>query len=356
MITARENILMAYRHEKPYWVPSQTTDQNTCIPSALEEGPTGLGVTEDGWGVHWLLEPGQPGPMPDESFQRLTDITEWKESLVFPDVEKYDWEAAAAKDTANWDRENKISSVILVNGMFERMHALMGMEDALCAFITDPEETFELLSAIADHKITYLKKIAQYYKPDKIQFHDDYGSVSRTLMSPETWREFIRPNLQKVVDACHELGMIYEHHSCGFIAPLVGDLVEMGVDAWNPVQLTNGPEELLKKYAGKFTFVGGFDNLNVLDRPSATYQERYDSIMDTLKTLSPYGSWVGQPAMIDMAIAEPLVDALYEFNKPLMEKVGVTPVAPQKKSYKSAYERADSEEAIEDLKNKKNFK
>ena len=350
MITPRENILMAYRHEKPLWVPSQTTDQNTCIPSALEEGPTGLGVTVDGWGVHWILEPGQPGPMPDESFQRLEDITEWRESLVFPDVEKYDWEAAAAKDTANWDRENKISSVIIVNGMFERMHALMGMEDALCAFITDPEDTFDLLSAIADHKITYLKKIAQYYKPDKIQFHDDYGAVNSLLLSVDMWRQFIRPNLQKVVDACHELGMIYEHHSCGYIAPLVGDLVEMGVDAWNPVQLTNGPEELLKKYAGKFTFVGGFDNLNVLDRKGATYQERYDSILDTIKTLAPYGSWVGQPAMIDMAIAEPLVDALYDYNKPLMEAAGVEAVKPQNYAKQSAYERADT---IEEMKGKK---
>ena len=124
----------------------------------------------------------------------------------------------------------------------------------------------------------------------------------------------------------------------------------MGVDAWNPVQLTNGPEELLKKYAGKFTFVGGFDNLNVLDRKGATYQERYDSILGTIQTLAPYGSWVGQPAMIDMAIAEPLVDALYDYNKPLMEKAGVEAVKPQNYAKQSAYERADT---IEEMKGKK---
>ena len=349
MITPRENMLMAYRHEKPYWVPSPSFDQDTCIPSVLEEGPTGLGVTEDGWGVHWLLEPGQPGPMPDESFQRLTDITEWRESLVFPDVEKYDWEAGAAKDTANWDRENKVSACILVNGLFERMHALMGMEDAMCALITDPEESFALLSAIADHKITYLKKIAQYYKPDKIQLHDDYGSGDRTLMSVETWRELIKPNLKKIVDACHELGMIYEHHSCGYIAPLVGDLVELGVDAWNPVQLANDPEALLKQYAGKFTFVGGFDTSNCLDRLDATVEERYDSIMNTLKTLSPYGSWVASGSMMNPTTPAIFMDAMYEFNKPLMEAAGVEAVKHTSVA-QSAYETADN---IEERKGKK---
>ena len=57
MITARENILKAYRHEKTEWVPSQVLDQNTCLPTCVPEGPAGYGTTIDAFGVSWTFEP-----------------------------------------------------------------------------------------------------------------------------------------------------------------------------------------------------------------------------------------------------------------------------------------------------------
>ena len=344
MITAKENMMMAYHHQKPYWTPCQTTDQDTCIPSCLEEGPTGVGLTKDGWGVEWILDDTQPGPFPNEGYTVLDidDFENWRDIVVFPDYEKYDWEAAAARDTAGWDRENRLSTCIIVNGMLERLNALSGMEGSLMALAMYPEESYDLLSAIADHKIGYIRKIAQYYKPDKITLHDDYGSISRMLMSPETWREIIKPNLKKIIDATHECGMLYEHHSCGYIRPILEDIIEIGADAWNPVQLTNDPEELLQTWAGKFTFVGGFDNLNVLDVPGASYDEKYASIKKTVETLSPYGSWVAEPVMVQMDTAQPLVDLMYEYNKPLKDAVGVPSEKPGKFAGHSAYETADT--------------
>ena len=54
MITARENILMAYHHEEPYWVPSQYLDQNTCVYTASREGAHGYGCGQvDCFGVSW---------------------------------------------------------------------------------------------------------------------------------------------------------------------------------------------------------------------------------------------------------------------------------------------------------------
>ena len=77
MITAKENMMMAYHHQKPYWTPCQTTDQDTCIPSCLEEGPTGVGLTKDGWGVEWILDDTQPGPFPNEGYTVL-DIDDFE--------------------------------------------------------------------------------------------------------------------------------------------------------------------------------------------------------------------------------------------------------------------------------------
>lgn len=343
MITARENILRAYRHEKPEWVPSQVLDQNTCLPSCVPEGPAGFGTTVDAFGVSWTFEKGMPGPMVTVGTKLLEDINDWREVIKFPDPKTYDWEGGAAKDTANWDRENKIQSVIIVDGLFEQLHAMTGIEDALCYLLTDEEETESLLTAIADYRIEEVKLIAKYYKPDKIQMHDDYGSNNRMFMSLDTWRDMIKPQLKRIIDEVHAQGMLYEHHSCGYVAPMIEDFMELGIDGLNPLQLTNNPYELKKKYGDRLCFVGGFDNQGILDREGATYQERYDEIMYRIKLMAPGGGWVAHPTMIDPTISEPLIDALYEYNAPLWKKAGYNPPPKPGSLKKTVYAQADTE-------------
>ena len=102
MITARENILMAYHHEEPYWVPSQYLDQNTCVYTASQEGAHGYGVNQiDCFGVSWDFLPGMEGQMVTKGTKRIEDLSEWRDVLTMPDVEKWDWEGGAARDTAH---------------------------------------------------------------------------------------------------------------------------------------------------------------------------------------------------------------------------------------------------------------
>ena len=344
MITAKENILMAYHHKEPLWVPSQVLDQDTCIPSCIPEGPDGFGTTVDAFGVSWTFERGMEGPMVTQGTQKVSDIDAWREEVTFPDPEAFDWEEGALRDTAGWDREDKMSSVILVNGMFEQFHALTGMENALCYLVSDPEETFQMLRAIADYRIKQIHLIAKYYKPDKIQLHDDYGSNDRLLMSLETWRELIKPNLERMIDAVHSEGMLYEHHSCGYIAPLIEEFIDLEMDGLNPLQLTNDPYALKKKYAKDLCFVGGFDNQGVLDREGATYEERYEEIKKRIELMAPGRSWIAHPTMIDPKISQPLIDVLYEYNAPLWEKAGYTPPPKPGALKKTVYAAADQKE------------
>ena len=78
MITARENILMAYHHEEPYWVPSQYLDQNTCVYTASQEGAHGCRQINC-FGVSWDFQPGMEGQMVTPGTKRLNDVTEWEE-------------------------------------------------------------------------------------------------------------------------------------------------------------------------------------------------------------------------------------------------------------------------------------
>jgi hypothetical protein len=342
MITAKENMLMAYRHEEPCWVPSQILDQDTCLPSVVPEGPNGFGVTMDVFGVSWTFEKGMEGPMVTLGTKRLTDVVGWRDELTIPDPSTYKWEEGVKRDTPSWNREKKLTSIIIVDGLFEQLHAMTGIEDALCYLLTEEEETYHLLRAIADYRIEEIKLIARHYRPDKIQFHDDYGSNDRMFMSKETWQKMIKPHLKRVVDAVHKEGMLYEHHSCGYIAPLIEEFIDLGFDALNPLQLTNDPYALKRKYGKQLCFVGGFDNQGILDREHVTYEERYREIKYRIELMAPGGSWIADPTMIDPGISAPLIDVLYEINTPLWNKCGYTPPPKPASRNKTVYAEADA--------------
>lgn len=328
MITARENILMALHHEEPYWVPSHYLDQNTCVYTASQEGAHGYGNRQiDCFGVSWDFQPGMEGQMVTPGTKRLEDITEW-EDLKFPDPEKWDWEGGAARDTAGWDRKNKISSVIMINGLFEQMHTFMGVEEAAVDLLMEPEATEDFLDALTDFRIKQIQLIKKYYNPDKITFHDDYGEARNLMMSKDTWKELFKPRLKRIVEVVHGEDMLYEHHSCGYIAPLIEEFIDLGFDALNPLQIQNDPYELKKKYRKDLCFVGGFDNQGILDRPGATYEERVQEIRKRVEMMAPGGSWIAHPVMIDPTIGLALSDVLYEHNQHLWDKVGY--VAPPK--------------------------
>ena len=55
---------------------------------------------------------------------------------------------------------------MFVNGPFERLHMLMGFENALCALLTDPEEVEEFFNTYMEWKIKLMEKVIEYYKPD----------------------------------------------------------------------------------------------------------------------------------------------------------------------------------------------
>ena len=128
------------------------------------------------------------------------------------------------------DREHQVVNVMMLNGMFERLHVLMGFEEALCALLTEPEEVGAFFDALADFKCKLLDKLKEYYNPDIVTFHDDWGTQRGPFMSPDTWRELVKPRIQRIVDHCHELGILFLMHSCGKYDQLIPDISEMGID------------------------------------------------------------------------------------------------------------------------------
>lgn len=344
-LTPRENAMLAYQHKTPYWIPCTYTDFWLLQPKMEGERYCGHDRGKDWFGVEWQFVSDIGAPMPVPNQYLFEDIADWKEYVKFPDLEAIDWKKQAEEDlrtdlTATLGAgvrvytkggksivdPNKLGIAMVLNGMFERMHAMMGVENALVALMEDPESCFEYFSAMADHKIRFFKKIAQYYPVQIINAHDDYGAEGRMLMSPEVWRQLIKPNLKRMVDACHEMGILYQHHSCGYIEPIIPDLIEIGVDALDPLQACNTNIRAIKDtYQDVLTFVGGIDNMGVLEQPNATKAEQLAEYDRATDLLAPGGSFIAFPHVGDFSLIPDQISEHFRYGVPYYKKNGMGP-------------------------------
>lgn len=216
----------------------------------------------DVFGVHWSKS------KPSSHYTQgqtpiLSDIEKWQEQVHFPKLHHFDWDYVA-EQAKSFDRENKVSVVTLAIGPFERTTALSPFEEALVNAISEPELYAQLIDAIADYKIEVIDYLYRYGKPDLINLHDDWGTAQNTFFRPDMWREVIKPATKRMYDAIHERGMIVGQHSCGHIAPLLDDAVEIGMQVWEAQSEANDISSLKEKY---------HDKLRILAPPPAKGDE-----------------------------------------------------------------------------------
>lgn len=155
--------------------------------------------------------------------------------------------------------------------LYERAWTLRGMENLLMDFLVNPGFVHELLTAIADYNIAQLNE-AMKYDIDAVYFGDDWGQQRGLVMGYDTWKEFIYPQLVRMYDAVHAHGKYVFIHSCGDVDELFDDLIDIGLNCFNPFQ----PEVmdvfgLLKKYRHRLTFFGGLSMQRTL--PFGTPEE-----------------------------------------------------------------------------------
>ena len=269
MQTAKEALLARLKGEKADFIPEcYSVMKDVVYPGERfidlkNFDPHGTGP--DAWGVMWTNQ--GPNPMIDgntvaKDFRLFEDVADWKKYVKVPKFSKFVLKMIfkGMQKSMGVNRDEHVVSCLMLSGAFERVNQMVGFENALCAFYECPDEMKELLNTIADYKIKCIELAHKTLKPDVIHMHDDWGTNDNMFFSPDIWREFIKPIEKRYADKIHELGMIYMHHSCGYITQIMGDLVEIGVDAINPMMISNDLDTLFEKYGDKITFCGCIDN------------------------------------------------------------------------------------------------
>ena len=246
----------------------------------------------DGFGIKWEYpSTGGGQAIPNVNYTVMDDICDWREKVHIPDPSKFDWKASyemECKMIGAPDREHETVDFGFGNGVFERLAALMNFEDALIAMATDPEEVNALFTAITDYKIESLDYIIDAYHPDTITYFDDVATQRAMFMSPQVYRELIKPHHKRFAQECIKRGIKPIYHCCGHAEDIVEDMIDCGWAAWSSVQISNDICGLIEKYGDKIGFVGGYDTTG---RPAMVDVTPEEVRAEVKRCLDTYGKY-----------------------------------------------------------------
>lgn len=153
-------------------------------------------------------------------------------------------------------------------GLFERSWNLRGFENVLVDSVEEPDFFEEMLDRLMNLYLDFVDYTADL-PIDGILFGDDWGDQRGVILGPERWRRFLKPRWAKIYEAVHAKGKITMGHSCGSVAAIVPDLIEIGLDVLESVQpeaAGMNPYELKRKWGDKITFWGGLGSQSTIPR------------------------------------------------------------------------------------------
>lgn len=207
---------------------------------------------------------------------------------------------------------------------FERAHAMQGMEQYLLNMAMDPEFAGALLWKIADRCKELMGRFLAELgdNVDMIKIGDDLGIQKGTMISPKMYRDIIKPvHADFIAFIKQRTRAKVFFHSCGDVAPLIDDFIEIGVDVLNPVQTSSGAmsdlPEIKRRYGRNIVFCGGIDTHRIL--PFGTPEQVRDEVRRVMGILGPGGGCMIGAVHTVMNDVPPenilaMVDAVEEFG------------------------------------------
>ena len=148
---------------------------------------------------------------------------------------------------------------------FERPWEIRGMRTLLMDYCLHPGKVQQLHEALCDFYLGYLRRAVKELRPDGFWTSDDLGHQKQLFMSPEMFRELLKPYYVRIGKCLHDYDLHWWLHSCGNNTLVLDDLAEAGVDVFHPVQKgTMDQAATARDFGGKLTFLAGLDVQHIL--------------------------------------------------------------------------------------------
>ncbi|MHB0877250.1 MAG: uroporphyrinogen decarboxylase family protein [Anaerolineae bacterium] len=332
MMTHRERVLTAFSHRVPDLVPRELY-MSPAVKAAVQQavgnddlvGALGLdmswerligrgpsahpadytdyfssfpeGASYSEWGEMWYPSgfhhfSGQKKPM-----AKFTSVKEI-EAYPFPDTDaEYRYAEVSAK-VASMVASGYPAISSYECGFFEQAHALRGMDNILIDLKVNPDFVHALLDQIAVRKIGSAVQFAKA-GVDVVFVGDDWGHEKGLFMSPDTWREYFKPFLRQLVSRVRAVrsDVIIAYHSCGYIEPLLPELIDSGIDVWHSVQPeANDLTTVKQRYGRDLAFWGTVGVQSTF--PHSTPEEMERVVRHRIATVGRGGGLLIAPAHV----------------------------------------------------------
>ncbi|MDR1299045.1 MAG: methyltransferase [Oscillospiraceae bacterium] len=224
-----------------------------CFEGAAPRATEDKAINPDMFGVEWEYIAQVQGSMVRPGKPFLEDIEEWYDKIVWPDIEKWDWEGSAKLNNGTFLRHTAFNQMWFQTGWYERLISLLDFENAVLAVFDEDsqEHVHKFFDKLTDLYIRIFDKaIATFPEIHAFFIHDDWGSQKAPFFSPAVAEEMIVPYMKRVTDFLHSKGKFCELHSCGNNYKQIPNYIKAGWDAWAP-QLMNDSYKIYDDFGDK---------------------------------------------------------------------------------------------------------
>jgi uroporphyrinogen decarboxylase len=187
------------------------------------------------------------------------------------------------------------------SGLFELSQILRGTEQLLTDMVLQPEFAEALFWKVEEGlKALYLAQLDAVGEfVEWVEMGDDLGTQAGPLISPATYRALLKPAHADLIRAIktHSPNVRVMYHTCGSIRRFLPDLIEIGVDILNPIQVAAkgmDPAAIKAEFGDRLCFLGGVDAQHLL--PAGRPEEVREEIRLRIRQMAPGGGYILAPS------------------------------------------------------------
>jgi len=255
----------------------------------VAEPVDGVGFTE--WGTPNTGDYGTARLNPLINVTSISQIERYK----WPDATKYDFAGAAQV-------ARTLGDLYSVRGpywkpLFCRACDLFGMEEAMVRMFFQTQIFEAVLDKVFEQVSEFCELLLSACGDAMPIFclGDDFATQRGLMISPELWRKFLKDKYARLFEIGKKAGKFVWFHSCGNITEILPDLIDIGMDVWETVQLHTlpmSPQQLKREYGKHITFFGG---INTQRLPFATPGEVRVEVAECIQVLGEGGGYICGP-------------------------------------------------------------
>ena len=201
------------------------------------------------------------------------------------------------EEDAKWLYENTDYAIFCGETIQDLQLFPGGLQSWWMRMVEEPAACHDFLGQAVETSLAQLRQLDQAVGKycETLLIADDMGDTRGVTIGPELWRKIYKPHYQRLFGEWHKISDLKVNlHCCGSISEILGDLIECGVDLYNPVQISANdmsPKALKEKFGNKIIFYGGVYDAVLLGRESSD-EAVYEAVKANIRTFSRGGGYL----------------------------------------------------------------